>query len=79
MSEHHASDKAIGARVQELRRDRGWSESDLAATLGLDAAQVTRYESGTNIIGADKLMALMKGFGVTPNEFFDGVEGFSAG
>ena len=36
----------LGERLKQLRRERGWSQADLAAKLGADAGQISRYENG---------------------------------
>jgi transcriptional regulator with XRE-family HTH domain len=36
----------LGERLKQLRRERGWSQADLAARIGADAGQISRYENG---------------------------------
>lgn len=40
-------ERAIGARLRELRRRRGKTQTDLAAALGVDQSLVSSYERGT--------------------------------
>jgi transcriptional regulator with XRE-family HTH domain len=35
----------LGERLKQLRRERGWSQADLAAKIGADAGQISRYEN----------------------------------
>ena len=39
-------DKAIGRRIQELRKQRGLSQTQLAKILGLNQPRVSQYERG---------------------------------
>jgi transcriptional regulator with XRE-family HTH domain len=36
----------VGRRIAELRREHGISQGKLAASIGVDQAQLCRYESG---------------------------------
>jgi transcriptional regulator with XRE-family HTH domain len=36
----------LGERLKQLRRELGWSQADLAAKIGADAGQISRYENG---------------------------------
>lgn len=46
MAEHAATALPLGERLKQLRRDRGWSQADLATKVGADAGQISRYENG---------------------------------
>jgi len=49
---------AFGARVAELRRERGMSQSDLAAASGIDRVSVSRVERGVQDLGIVRLVAI---------------------
>lgn len=36
----------IGEQIKDLRKERGWSQADLAAKINGDAGQISRYENG---------------------------------
>ena len=36
----------VGRRIRNLRRDRGWSQRDLAALLGVTQSRLNKYEAG---------------------------------
>ncbi len=36
----------LGERLKQLRQERGWSQADLAAKVGTDPGQISRYENG---------------------------------
>lgn len=37
--------KDLGARITALRKERGWSQTDLAGKVGVSYAQIGRYET----------------------------------
>lgn len=37
---------AIGEQIKNLRKERGWSQADLATKINGDAGQISRYENG---------------------------------
>ncbi len=36
----------IGEQIKNLRKERGWSQADLATKINGDAGQISRYENG---------------------------------
>ena len=66
----HPVDLAVGAKVAELRKFRGLSQSDLGRALRLTFQQVQKYEKGTNRISCSKLTMIASTLGVTPAYFF---------
>lgn len=39
-------DMPIGEQIKNLRKERGWSQADLATKIAGDAGQISRYEHG---------------------------------
>ena len=39
---------SLGARIKELRKDRGWSQRDLAAQANVSQTRLSKYENGTH-------------------------------
>jgi transcriptional regulator with XRE-family HTH domain len=37
---------AIGEQIKNIRKERGWSQADLATKIAGDAGQISRYENG---------------------------------
>jgi transcriptional regulator with XRE-family HTH domain len=66
-------DRHIGARLRALRKAHGMSQAELAARLGVDEAQVARYERGTARAGATQLFAAAHAFDVPATPFFAGL------
>jgi transcriptional regulator with XRE-family HTH domain len=52
-------------RVHELRKERGWSQAELASRIGADAGQISRYENGRITPSADAIVRLAEAFDVT--------------
>ena len=55
----------LGDRIQNLRRQRGMSQEDLAQVLGVSRQSVSRWESGYVYPETDRLIALSDFFNVT--------------
>ncbi|MDE2495642.1 MAG: helix-turn-helix transcriptional regulator, partial [Alphaproteobacteria bacterium] len=53
-----AVDRVIGARIRAYRHERGLSQGDLAAKLGLTFQQVQKYENGLNRVAASRLFEI---------------------
>lgn len=41
-----ASEQSFGERLRALRGERGWSQAELAARLGVSIATLSRWEHG---------------------------------
>lgn len=55
----------ISENIADLRRQRGWSQEQLAAELGVTRQSVSKWESGTATPELEKLIALADLFGVS--------------
>lgn len=68
------SEQTFARRVRELREQREWSQTLLAANLALshgiklDGTAITRIEKGARSIRLDEAVALAKVFGMTVDE-----------
>ena len=63
----------IQDRITDLREQNGWSKTELAERIGIDASRMGRIESGeTKSVGDDVILALAKAFGVS-TDFLLGV------
>lgn len=63
------ADQEIGRRVHALRMASGMAIADAAAALGISWQQLHKYETGANRIGASRLQAIAKLFGVSISAF----------
>jgi transcriptional regulator with XRE-family HTH domain len=66
----HSNDESIGARVRELRKQRGWSLSELARKAGIARSYLFRIEEGKSSPTYEKIRALAEALGALPSELF---------
>ena len=57
--------KAFGARLKELRKQKRWSQKELAAKVNIRFQQLNKYESGLNIPPAKMLIKLADALATT--------------
>jgi transcriptional regulator with XRE-family HTH domain len=55
----------IGDRIRQLRKERKWSQGDLATAVGGDAGQISRYENGHIAPSADAIVRLAEALDVS--------------
>lgn len=55
----------IGERIKALRSEHRWSQGDLAAKIGADAGQISRYENGHIAPSADAIVRLAEALDVS--------------
>lgn len=74
------SPAALGARVRDIRKRRGWTIADLAGRTGLAISTISKMERGTISLTYDRFMRLAKGLGLDVGELFDAeAESFGRG
>ncbi len=56
---------ALGERIKTLRKEHGWSQADLAARIGADAGQISRYEGGKITPSVEAVIRLADTFDVS--------------
>jgi transcriptional regulator with XRE-family HTH domain len=58
--QQHAQElrKAFGQRIKELRKQRRWTQKDLAGQVGVPFSVLNKYESGINVPPIEKLIAV---------------------
>ena len=62
----------LGPRIAALRRDRGWSQAELARLLGISPSAVGMYEQGRREPSVALLVAMARSFGVTTDFLLTG-------
>jgi len=62
----------IGRFIAELRKERGLTQEQLGARIGVTNKTVSRWETGTYLPPADGLLAMSELFGVSINELLSG-------
>ena len=55
----------MARQIHQLRRDRGWSQPELAAKIGGSTTMIGRYERGEMTPAVDVVAKLADAFGVT--------------
>ena len=69
-----AIDRHIGFRMKSRREALGMSQHQLGDVIGVTFQQVSKYESGTDRIGAGRLFETAVALGVAPQFFFEGLK-----
>ena len=64
--------KLLGARVRELREERGLDRLELGCRSGMSDLEVGFIETGSKPIRCEDLVCLAKGLGISPVAFFEG-------
>ena len=62
------ADRMFGSRVAELRRLRGWSQTELGERVGLSLPQISRYERGVSSADVELTHRFADVFGVPEGE-----------
>ncbi len=66
-------DVHVGQRLRLLRKERGLSQTALAARVGVTFQQLQKYETGKNRLSASRLYRLAFVLGVDVSAFFVGL------
>jgi len=64
----------IAVVVRGLRRERAWTQAELAKKLGMSQGRLSQIESGGGSFSAEQLLLILKLFNVTPARFTDDLE-----
>lgn len=62
--------KQIGARIKELRQNKGYSQEQFAEKLGLAPRTLCGIEIGKNFFKADTLEKIIETLEITPQDLF---------
>lgn len=57
--------RALGRRIEQLRRWHGMGQEELATQLGVSRTMVTKYETGRNAPSIDVLVSMRRLFAIT--------------
>ena len=64
---------SIGERIKELRLERGLSQMQLSKSIGVSQKAVDYWERSVNEPKASYIIAVVKFFGISFDEFFEGL------
>jgi len=70
----HSQKEALKALLRGLRKDRGWSQAELAKKLRQPQSYVSRYELGERRLDILELRQLCKAFDLSLRDFVDLLE-----
>lgn len=62
--------KILGAKVKELRLEKGLTQEKMAEIIGLEPNGLAQIESGRKFVSADVMSRLCNGLGVSPLVLF---------
>lgn len=65
---------SIGEKIKELRLEKGLSQMQLGKLIGVSQKAVDYWERSVNEPKASYIIALVKAFGISFDEFFENVE-----
>ena len=64
----------VGKRIREVRKEKGFSQEELAGRADLDRTYMTSVECGRRNISIINLHKIAKALGVTLEELFRGIK-----
>lgn len=64
--------KAFGKRIKELRKQKGWTQKELAAQIDVRFAQLNKYECGLHVPPLEKIIGLAEVFDTTVDYLLTG-------
>jgi len=70
MNKKHSSLVKLGAKIRQLRKDKGFSQEDFAAEVGLDRTYMGGIERGERNLAALNLIRIAKCLKVEVGELF---------
>jgi XRE family transcriptional regulator, regulator of sulfur utilization len=65
---------ALGARIRQLRKDREWSQEDLAAASGMHWTYIGQVERGERNLTIQSIRSIAKGLNLKMSELLAGVD-----
>ena len=68
--------KAFGENLKNLRKQKGFSQAQLAEIIGMSAKNITKIETGKSFPRAENINKLLKLFNVSENVLFSGSDKF---
>lgn len=73
-SEYIEEKKALGLRISRLRTDRGLSQREFAATIGMDRIYLSKIEAGITNPSLESLLKIAGGLDLELSALFCGQE-----
>jgi transcriptional regulator with XRE-family HTH domain len=67
-------DRHVGDRIRRRRTMLGFTQEELAASLGVSYQQIQKYEAGANRVSAGRLYQIARRLETPIGSFFDGLD-----
>jgi transcriptional regulator with XRE-family HTH domain len=64
-STHHALLVRLGMRIRKLRKEKGWTQTDMAVYLDMNRGHISDLERGKREVGIITLQVIAKGLDTT--------------
>ena len=71
MADNISVTERFGQRIRTLRKERGWSQEELAELSGLDRTYISGIERGLRNVALRNIEALAKALEVSIGELFE--------
>jgi transcriptional regulator with XRE-family HTH domain len=73
-AQYEAINVALGENINRLRRDKGWTQGDLAEKSGIRVGHISKLERNETDPKLDTIYKLMQAFDCSPNALLRDVE-----
>ncbi len=62
--------KKIGSNIKQARKEKGYTQKEVAGVLRMTQQQYSRFENGIFELNYEQILTICKLYEVTPNEIF---------
>ena len=66
------TEKSIGEFIQELRKEKGLTQRELASQIGISDKTISKWENGNSVPDTSMLLSLCKALDISVNELLSG-------
>lgn len=63
--------KIIGNNLKEARKDKGYTQKEVASLLRMTQQQYSRFENGVFELNYEQILRLCELYEITPNDLFE--------
>ncbi len=69
--ENNIATQIVGSNIKRLRKERGWSQTELGNRIGVGLKTIARYETAVSAPSFHSLDSLAEAFGVSLSTLFE--------
>lgn len=62
--------KKIGENIKQARKEKGYTQKEIASILRMTQQQYSRFENGIFELNYEQILTLCKLYDITPNDVF---------